>query len=182
MSTSQNTKDLQWFLQATKSETLNLHSISFYLSQPTSACFQETENSININISNEPKDFLWRLPKLVLHEIISLLSDEDFDSLAQTSKRMQAYCESFEIEEKIALLLCLKDKLISFNSQVSLQQFINDQAVNDNVREGCGNICNSCSSVWDVVDVFLPCNCRVVAAQVKSNIFRFSGFVSTEDE
>lgn len=135
MSTSQNTKDLQWFLQATKSETLNLHSISFYLSQPTSACFQETENSININISNEPKDFLWRLPKLVLHEIISLLSDEDFDSLAQTSKRMQAYCESFEIEEKIALLLCLKDKLISFNSQVSLQQFINDQAVNDNVRE-----------------------------------------------
>lgn len=52
MSTSQNTKDLQWFLQATKSETLDLHSISFYLSQPTSACFQETENSININISN----------------------------------------------------------------------------------------------------------------------------------
>lgn len=55
MSANQNTKDLQWFLQAIESETLNLHSISFYLSQPTSACHQETENSININISDDSR-------------------------------------------------------------------------------------------------------------------------------
>ncbi|KAH7861384.1 hypothetical protein Vadar_025439 [Vaccinium darrowii] len=55
MSANQNTKDLQWFLQAIESETLNLHSISFYLSQPTSACHQETENSININVSDDSR-------------------------------------------------------------------------------------------------------------------------------
>ncbi|KAL6999164.1 Protein TORNADO 1 [Sarracenia purpurea var. burkii] len=53
MSTSQNLRDLQWLLHAIKSESLNLHSISFYLSQQTSCCHQETENSMNINISND---------------------------------------------------------------------------------------------------------------------------------
>ncbi|KAL7186658.1 hypothetical protein ACSBR2_028396 [Camellia fascicularis] len=53
MSTNQNLRDLQWVLQAIKSESLNLHSISFYLSQPNSGCHQETENSMNINISKD---------------------------------------------------------------------------------------------------------------------------------
>lgn len=53
MASNQNLKDLQWVLQAIKSEGLNLHSISFYLSQPSSGCHQETENSMNINISKE---------------------------------------------------------------------------------------------------------------------------------
>ena len=53
MASNQNFRDLQWVLHAIKSETLNLHNISFYLSQPTSGCFQETENSMNINISKD---------------------------------------------------------------------------------------------------------------------------------
>ncbi|XP_050367631.1 protein TORNADO 1 [Argentina anserina] len=53
MATSQNLRSLQWLLQALKSESLNLQNISFYLSQPSSGCYQETENSININISKD---------------------------------------------------------------------------------------------------------------------------------
>ncbi|KAJ1441291.1 P-loop containing nucleoside triphosphate hydrolase [Sesbania bispinosa] len=53
MASNQNLKELQWVLQAINSEGLNLHSISFYLSQPTSGCYQETDNSININISKD---------------------------------------------------------------------------------------------------------------------------------
>ncbi|KAF4381233.1 hypothetical protein G4B88_015499 [Cannabis sativa] len=55
MATNQNLKDLQWVLAAIKSQTLSLHSISFYQSQPPapSGCYQETENSININISKD---------------------------------------------------------------------------------------------------------------------------------
>ncbi|XP_059662420.1 protein TORNADO 1 [Cornus florida] len=53
MASNQNLKDLQWVLQAIKSESLNLHSISFCLSHPTSSSYQETENSLNINISKD---------------------------------------------------------------------------------------------------------------------------------
>lgn len=57
MASNQNLKELQWALQAINSEVLNLHSISFYLSQPTSGCYQETDSSININISKENLPF-----------------------------------------------------------------------------------------------------------------------------
>ncbi|XP_052179029.1 protein TORNADO 1 [Diospyros lotus] len=47
--------DLQWVLNAIESEEglLNLHSISFCLSQPTSGCHQETEDSMRIDISKK---------------------------------------------------------------------------------------------------------------------------------
>ncbi|KAA8527036.1 hypothetical protein F0562_008735 [Nyssa sinensis] len=51
MASNQNLRDLQWLLHAIESESLNLHSISFYLSQPASGSYQETENSMSINIS-----------------------------------------------------------------------------------------------------------------------------------
>ncbi|PHU23736.1 Protein TORNADO 1 [Capsicum chinense] len=51
MEASQKLRDLQWGYQVLKSSSLDLHSISFDLSQPTTCCHQETENSININIS-----------------------------------------------------------------------------------------------------------------------------------
>ncbi|XP_047174792.1 protein TORNADO 1 isoform X1 [Vigna umbellata] len=57
MATNQILRELQWAQQAIKSEGLNLHSISFYLSQPTSGCYQETDNSISINISKENLPF-----------------------------------------------------------------------------------------------------------------------------
>ncbi|KAJ0046349.1 hypothetical protein Pint_03977 [Pistacia integerrima] len=59
MASNQNQKDLQSVLQAIESESegLNLHNISFYLAQPTSGCYRETENSININICQD--EFLY---------------------------------------------------------------------------------------------------------------------------
>ncbi|KAL2322765.1 hypothetical protein Fmac_027144 [Flemingia macrophylla] len=57
MASNQTVKELQWALQAIKSESLNLHSISFYLSQTASSCYQETDNSISINISKENLQF-----------------------------------------------------------------------------------------------------------------------------
>lgn len=51
METVEKIKDLQWALQILKSGSLNLHSVSFFLSQPTSGCYQETENSMNVNIA-----------------------------------------------------------------------------------------------------------------------------------
>ncbi|KAJ4828396.1 Protein TORNADO 1 [Turnera subulata] len=53
MASNQTLKDLQWLLQMIKSERLNLQHISFYLSQPTSGCYQETESSMNVNISSD---------------------------------------------------------------------------------------------------------------------------------
>ncbi|XAR56764.1 hypothetical protein NMG60_11037351 [Bertholletia excelsa] len=53
MSSNPGSRDLQWALQAIKSDSHNLHSISFYLCQPYSGCHQETENSLNINLSND---------------------------------------------------------------------------------------------------------------------------------
>ncbi|KAJ9153868.1 hypothetical protein P3X46_027259 [Hevea brasiliensis] len=53
MASNRNLRDLKWLLQAIKSQTLNLQSISFYLSQPVSGCYQETEQSLNVNISKD---------------------------------------------------------------------------------------------------------------------------------
>lgn len=53
MSSNKNLRDIQWLLQAITSQTLNLQSISFYLSQPASGCYQETEHSLNVNISKD---------------------------------------------------------------------------------------------------------------------------------
>ncbi|XP_058081718.1 protein TORNADO 1 [Magnolia sinica] len=53
MASKQTVRDLHWALQALQSENTNLHSISFHHFQPTSSCFQETENSLHINISTD---------------------------------------------------------------------------------------------------------------------------------
>ncbi|XP_071736602.1 protein TORNADO 1 [Rutidosis leptorrhynchoides] len=53
MATNQNLKDLQWLLESIQAQTLNLQTISFHLSQPTSCCHQETHDSIHIKISND---------------------------------------------------------------------------------------------------------------------------------
>ncbi|KAI3703042.1 hypothetical protein L6452_28796 [Arctium lappa] len=53
MASNQNLRDLQWLLQSIQTQTLDLQSISFHLSQPTSCCHQETQDSIHINISSD---------------------------------------------------------------------------------------------------------------------------------
>ncbi|KAF6145027.1 hypothetical protein GIB67_013378 [Kingdonia uniflora] len=65
MVSNQNLRDLQWALSTIRSESLNLHSISFYLSQPTSCCYKETENSLNINISTD-KESLQNFSQLLI--------------------------------------------------------------------------------------------------------------------
>ncbi|KAI3456845.1 hypothetical protein Pfo_013508 [Paulownia fortunei] len=62
MATVQNIGDLQWALQVMKSGSFDLQSVSFFLSQPTSGCFQETENSMNVNIT---KDSLLQFSQLL---------------------------------------------------------------------------------------------------------------------
>ncbi|OMP04269.1 hypothetical protein COLO4_09777 [Corchorus olitorius] len=57
MASNQKFRDLEWVLQAFHNESLNLQSISFYLSQPVSGCFQETETSMNINISSDSLEY-----------------------------------------------------------------------------------------------------------------------------
>ncbi|XP_057966226.1 protein TORNADO 1 [Malania oleifera] len=50
---NQNLRGLQWLLQTLESGGLSLHNISFYLSQPTSGCYQETENSMKVDVSKD---------------------------------------------------------------------------------------------------------------------------------
>ncbi|KAL3851152.1 hypothetical protein ACJIZ3_013034 [Penstemon smallii] len=59
-------KDLEWAMEVLKTERIpNLHSISFLLSQPTSYCHQENENSININITKDSLPQFSHLLKLL---------------------------------------------------------------------------------------------------------------------
>ncbi|KAH6778575.1 tornado 1 [Perilla frutescens var. frutescens] len=51
MVTNDTPRDLLWAVQGLESGSLELQSVSIFLSQPTSSCFQETDSSININIS-----------------------------------------------------------------------------------------------------------------------------------
>ncbi|XP_008778807.3 protein TORNADO 1 [Phoenix dactylifera] len=67
MSTDQNVRDLHWALQTIRSVNMNLQNISFYQSQSTSSSYQETENSISINIStnsDSSQDFSQLLAEL----------------------------------------------------------------------------------------------------------------------
>lgn len=53
MESNQNPNDLQWVLQVLENGTINLQKVSFFLSHPSSGCHQETETSININLSKD---------------------------------------------------------------------------------------------------------------------------------
>lgn len=65
MASNQNLKDLQWVLHVTKSGSLDLHSVSFFLSQPSSGCHQETEKSLNVNISEDSRQHFSQLLKVL---------------------------------------------------------------------------------------------------------------------
>ncbi|KAL2944914.1 Protein TORNADO 1 [Bienertia sinuspersici] len=51
MASNQNLKDLQWLQQVLESGILQ--KVTFFLSHQTSGCYQETETSISINLSEE---------------------------------------------------------------------------------------------------------------------------------
>lgn len=86
---TQNLRDLQWLLQEIESETLNLHSISFHLSQPSSNCLQETETSININVSEDCSFFF-------PHFLIVLAAAKSTQS---SLKNLEFHDIEWEIEE-----------------------------------------------------------------------------------
>lgn len=76
-SNQNNLRDLQWLFQAIEFESISLQSISFYLSQPNSNCFQETENSININISKENLSYF----SILLKELATTKTTQSLQNL-----------------------------------------------------------------------------------------------------
>ncbi|XP_028758510.1 protein TORNADO 1 isoform X1 [Neltuma alba] len=89
MASNQNMKELQWFLQAVKYGGLNLHSISFYLSQAASGCYQETENSMNINISGESISYF-------SHLLTTLAASKNAKS---TLRNLEFHLVQWEVQE-----------------------------------------------------------------------------------
>ncbi|KAL6529057.1 Protein TORNADO 1 [Orobanche hederae] len=62
MATVEEIRDVQWALQAMKSGSLGLHSVSFLLSQPTSSCcVRETNNSIKVSIAKDNLSYFSQL-------------------------------------------------------------------------------------------------------------------------
>ncbi|KAL5735802.1 hypothetical protein ACOSQ2_030590 [Xanthoceras sorbifolium] len=104
MASDQEWKDVQWVLQAMESESLNLHSISFYLSQPTSGCYQETENSMNINISNDDS-----LLCFFSHFLVLLATSKSSQS---TLKNLEFHQVEWEMEQLQGLGLLLDNSNI----------------------------------------------------------------------
>ncbi|KAE8125429.1 hypothetical protein FH972_020236 [Carpinus fangiana] len=98
MASNQNLRDLEWVLHAIRSESLSLHNISFYLSQPTSGCYQETENSVNINIS---KDSLQQFS----HLLTVLGTDKNIQSL----RNLEFHRVEWELQQLMNLGVLLEN-------------------------------------------------------------------------
>lgn len=54
-------RDLEFAVGVVGAEGCDLHSVSFFLSQPASGCFRETENSLNVNISKNDVSYFLQL-------------------------------------------------------------------------------------------------------------------------
>lgn len=89
-SSNQKFRDLQWLLQAFETETLNLHSISFYLSQPVSGCYQETENSMNINISSDCFEYF---------TLILIMLGPSAKNTLSSLKNLEFHCVEWELQQ-----------------------------------------------------------------------------------
>ncbi|XP_057485367.1 protein TORNADO 1 [Actinidia eriantha] len=107
MSINQNLRDLQWVLHAIRSEALNLHSISFFLSQPNSGCHQETENSMNINISKDSHSHFSRL--------LAVLG---------TSKNTKSYLRNLEFHQVKWELQELQNLGVLLENNTSIKQIV----------------------------------------------------------
>ncbi|CAH1444327.1 unnamed protein product [Lactuca virosa] len=93
---NQSLKDLQWLFQSIQTESLNLKSISFHLSQPTSCCHQETQDSIHINISSDSH--------FQFSKILTLLSTSSKQNLLQN---VEFYQVEWQMEEMTSLEVLL---------------------------------------------------------------------------
>ncbi|CAK9155552.1 unnamed protein product [Ilex paraguariensis] len=112
MATNQNIRDLQWLLQAIKAESLNLHSISFYLSQPTSVCYQETENSMNINIAKDSLVYLAQILAVLetAKNIRSSLRNLEFHQVEWKSQQVQNLGVLLESNSNIKQLVFIRNR------------------------------------------------------------------------
>ncbi|KAK1430923.1 hypothetical protein QVD17_14047 [Tagetes erecta] len=90
MASNQSLRDLQWLQQSIQTETLNLKSISFHLSQATSCCHQETQDSIHINISNQTH--------FQFSNILSLLSSSSSKTRVSL-QNLEFYDVEWDVEE-----------------------------------------------------------------------------------
>ncbi|GAB4846046.1 Protein TORNADO 1 [Ancistrocladus abbreviatus] len=107
MASSQNLKDLQWLMQLLESgSSINFQNISFFLSQPTSHCYQETETSINIKISKENHAlFTYLLTELATSK--SNGSSSSSSSSSTSLRNLEFHQVKWEIQhlESLGLLL-----------------------------------------------------------------------------
>ncbi|KAG9144108.1 hypothetical protein Leryth_013756 [Lithospermum erythrorhizon] len=82
-------KDLECAEEVIVSQTLNLHSISFHLSEPTSICYQETENSMHLNISKQDLSHFSRLVSLLLTIKMECLRNLEFHNVEWELKQVK---------------------------------------------------------------------------------------------
>ncbi|CAI0378962.1 unnamed protein product [Linum tenue] len=128
MASNNSVRDLQWLLQAIKSsseeESLQLHSISFHLSHPTSGCFQETQNSLHVNISKDT------FP--LFSEILSHLATSN-NNMLQSSTNMEFHRAEWGLEQ----LLHLKTLLQNSSSCISQLVFRRNRFSTESLSELC---------------------------------------------
>ncbi|XP_047938746.1 protein TORNADO 1 [Salvia hispanica] len=91
-------KDLEWAAQGLESGSLDVDTVSFTLSEPPSSCFQETANSINLNIS---KNSLTRFLKLLTNPT---LRNIEFHLMQWELQEMKHLRELLETNPSIARL------------------------------------------------------------------------------
>ncbi|GMH05787.1 hypothetical protein Nepgr_007627 [Nepenthes gracilis] len=102
MASNQNLKDLQWLQQLLESETSNLQNISFYLSQPSSNCYQETETSININLSQDDH-------ALFSYLLTLLATTKSISSSSSSLRNLEFHRVKWEIQHLQALATLLSN-------------------------------------------------------------------------
>nr|XP_043630803.1 protein TORNADO 1 [Erigeron canadensis] len=97
MALNKSLQDLQWLFQSIQNESFNLQNISFHLLQPTSCCYQESYESIHINISSDAH--------FHFSEILSLLASSSNTRLSL--QNLEFYQVEWELEEVKSLEVLL---------------------------------------------------------------------------
>lgn len=135
MASNQNLKDLQCVLQELESGTINLQNVSFFLSHQTSGCYQETESSININLSKEDNAvfcyLLTQLSTMKINSTSSLLRNMEFHRVLWEAEYMQSLKSLLESSSGIKQIVFRRN---DFSSDC-LKELSEILKGNENVKE-----------------------------------------------
>ncbi|KAL5700196.1 Protein TORNADO 1 [Ranunculus cassubicifolius] len=110
MANNQKLMDLDWLLQAIKSEGGKLHKISFYLSQPTTSCYKETDTSININISTDNSSLQCFSPILTAIHHANNPQVLEFQKVTWDSNQLQNLCSLLDNNPSIKQLIFRRNR------------------------------------------------------------------------